>query len=277
MARPRLVIDLDAIAANWRALDALSGPAVETAAVVKADAYGLGAAPVAAALAAAGARTFFVATAEEGATLREALGPGPAILDFGGMMRGDAELVRAHDLVPCLDSRGQVADFANAPPGPALRAPDQQRHEPPRPRRPRPRGGGHPAAGPGTGPDHEPPRLRRRARTPDEPSPGRELRHAGRRPARRASQPRGHRRHPARPALPLRPRPSRHRPLRRPPLPRRPSRGFARAPGHPGPRPAPRRARRLRRGLDDLASLADRHRRRRLRRRPAPRARQAAE
>ena len=48
MARPRLVIDLDAVVANWRALDALSAAAVETAAVVKADAYGLGAAPVAA-------------------------------------------------------------------------------------------------------------------------------------------------------------------------------------------------------------------------------------
>jgi len=112
MARPRLVIDLDAIAANWRALDALSAAAVETAAVVKADAYGLGAAAVAPALAAAGARSFFVATAEEGAALREILGPGPMILDFGGLMRGDAALIRRHALVPCLDSRAQVADHA---------------------------------------------------------------------------------------------------------------------------------------------------------------------
>jgi alanine racemase len=36
-ARP--TIDLGAAATNWRALDALSAPAVETAAVVKADAY----------------------------------------------------------------------------------------------------------------------------------------------------------------------------------------------------------------------------------------------
>ncbi|MEL7348507.1 MAG: alanine racemase, partial [Pseudomonadota bacterium] len=47
----RLSVDLDAIAANWRALDALSADTVETAAVVKADAYGLGAAQVAPALA----------------------------------------------------------------------------------------------------------------------------------------------------------------------------------------------------------------------------------
>ena len=86
IARARLTIDLDAVAANWRALDALSAPTVETAAVVKADAYGLGAAPVAPALAAAGARTFFVALAEEGVALREALGPGPAIHVFAGLM-----------------------------------------------------------------------------------------------------------------------------------------------------------------------------------------------
>ena len=52
MARARLTVDLDAIVANWRALDALSAPSVETAAVVKADAYGLGIDAVAPALAA---------------------------------------------------------------------------------------------------------------------------------------------------------------------------------------------------------------------------------
>jgi alanine racemase len=79
--------------------------------VVKADAYGLGAGPVARALAAAGARTFFVALAEEGAALREALGPGPAIYVFDGLMPGDAALVAAHDLIPCLDSPAQARDF----------------------------------------------------------------------------------------------------------------------------------------------------------------------
>ena len=64
MGTGRLTIDLDAISANWRGLDALSGAGVETAAVVKADAYGLGAGRVAAALNRAGARTFFVATSE---------------------------------------------------------------------------------------------------------------------------------------------------------------------------------------------------------------------
>jgi alanine racemase len=117
IARARLTIDLDAIAANWRALDARSAPAVETAAVVKANAYGLGLAPVARTLHAAGARSFFVALAEEGAALRAALGPGPAIHVFSGLMPGDAALVREHMLIPCLNSAEQIAAFLDELPG----------------------------------------------------------------------------------------------------------------------------------------------------------------
>ena len=89
--------------------------------MVKADAYGLGAARVAPALAAAGARSFFVALAEEGAALREALGPGPAIYVFAGLMPGDAALCRDFDLVPCLNSVAQTArtSRATSPGGPA--------------------------------------------------------------------------------------------------------------------------------------------------------------
>ncbi len=79
--------------------------------MVKADGYGLGAAAVGPALAAAGARSFFVALAEEGAALRAALGPGPAIFVFDGLMRGDEAPCRAHDLTPCLDSPAQVYYF----------------------------------------------------------------------------------------------------------------------------------------------------------------------
>ncbi len=109
MAQALLTIDLDAVARNWRALDAASGTATETAAVLKADAYGLGAARVAPALARAGARTFFVALAEEGAALRRILGPGPRILVLSGLMAGDAGLVRDAALVPMLVSEAQVA------------------------------------------------------------------------------------------------------------------------------------------------------------------------
>ena len=89
MGTGKLTIDLDSIVANWRSLEAMS--AGETAAVVKADAYGLGVARVARALARAGARIFFVAVAEEGATLRDALGPTPEICVFSGHMAGDSD------------------------------------------------------------------------------------------------------------------------------------------------------------------------------------------
>ena len=75
MAQAELIVDLDALVANWRALSDRS--AGEAGAVVKADAYGLGFAPVATALARAGARRFFVAQAEEGAALPAALGAWP--------------------------------------------------------------------------------------------------------------------------------------------------------------------------------------------------------
>ena len=59
-----LTIDLDAVEANWRAL-AHRLLTVECAAVVKANAYGLGLEPVTAKLAEAGCKTFFVADIAE--------------------------------------------------------------------------------------------------------------------------------------------------------------------------------------------------------------------
>jgi alanine racemase len=116
MATGQLTIDLDALAANWRALDAKSASDVQTAAVVKADGYGLDATRVARTLAAAGARRFFVAVAEEGAKVREALGPGPEISVFGGHMPGDAGLIRDLDLVPMLNSVEQLTRHMEALP-----------------------------------------------------------------------------------------------------------------------------------------------------------------
>src|SRR3954462_979753 len=67
-----LTVDLDALVANWRKLEKTAVPA-ECAAVIKADAYGCGVQPVARALAAAGCKTFFVATLDEARLAREAL------------------------------------------------------------------------------------------------------------------------------------------------------------------------------------------------------------
>jgi alanine racemase len=120
MATGTLTIDLDAIAANWRALDRLSAPGVQTAAVVKADAYGLGLTRVVRALAAAGARRFFVAQAEEGAAVRQALGPGPQISILSGHMPGDTEMIHDLDLTPMLNSLDQITRHLEALPGHAF-------------------------------------------------------------------------------------------------------------------------------------------------------------
>ncbi|MGR3571269.1 alanine racemase [Brevirhabdus sp.] len=117
MSTGLLDIDLAALAANWRALDAKSGPEVRTAAVVKADGYGLGVSAVAQTLARAGARRFFVAVAEEGVTLRRVLGEGPEICVFSGHMAGDTTAIRDHDLIPMLNDTLQLTRHVEALPG----------------------------------------------------------------------------------------------------------------------------------------------------------------
>ncbi|MGQ0566233.1 MAG: alanine racemase [Gemmobacter sp.] len=117
MATGTLSIDLDAIAQNWRALDRLSSSGTQTGAVVKADAYGLGVTRVARALAQAGARRFFVAVAEEGAAVRQALGQGPQICVFSGHMAGDTEMIGDLDLTPMLNSIDQITRHLESLPG----------------------------------------------------------------------------------------------------------------------------------------------------------------
>jgi alanine racemase len=93
---------------------------VQTAAVVKSDAYGLGVARVVRALAQAGARRFFVACAEEGAAVRQALGPGPQISVLSGHMAGDTEMIHDLDLTPMLNSVDQITRHLEALPGHAF-------------------------------------------------------------------------------------------------------------------------------------------------------------
>lgn len=100
--RMGLQIDLAAIQANYRALAALA-PAARAAGVVKADGYGLGAGPVAKALADAGAQDFFVALASEAVPVRQAVGQGPRIFVLSGHMAG-ADLRHA---IPVLNSPEQ--------------------------------------------------------------------------------------------------------------------------------------------------------------------------
>ena len=66
-----LRIDLDAIITNWRYIDGLSSATTTTAAMVKANGYGLGAKKVGTALARAGCTEFFVANLGEAIELRQ--------------------------------------------------------------------------------------------------------------------------------------------------------------------------------------------------------------
>ena len=104
-----LTIDLDAIAANYRLLQSHLAVA-ECAAVVKADAYGLGAAKVAPALERAGCRSFFVATFDEGVDLRAVLpaGAGTEIYVLNGPPPASAGAFRRHGLAPVLNDLGQT-------------------------------------------------------------------------------------------------------------------------------------------------------------------------
>ena len=108
-----LTIDLDAIRENYRRLKARLGGVV-CAGVVKADAYGLGAAEVAPALVKEGCRTFFVAHVGEGIALRMVLGPKPAIYILNGAPPGAEADCVVHGLAPVINSLEQLAAWREA-------------------------------------------------------------------------------------------------------------------------------------------------------------------
>lgn len=105
-----LTIDLGALVANWLRLREMSQRA-ECAAVVKADAYGLGMEQAASALSRAGCKTFFVATIAEAGSLR-ALLPDATIYVLGGLLTNTAPLFQVHNLRPVLNSEAEVKEWA---------------------------------------------------------------------------------------------------------------------------------------------------------------------
>jgi len=99
-----VIVDLARLRVNWRALADLIAPA-ECAAVVKADAYGLGAERVVPALLEAGCRSFFVATLQEAQNVR-AIAPGTAIYVLDGALPRTEKDIAALCAIPvlsCLD------------------------------------------------------------------------------------------------------------------------------------------------------------------------------
>lgn len=104
-----VTIDLARLRANYRSLAGIVTPA-ECAAVVKADAYGLGAGRVVPALAAAGCRTFFVATLAEARQVR-ALAPSAVIYVLDGLLADTADEFLAVGARPVLSSAAEVAEW----------------------------------------------------------------------------------------------------------------------------------------------------------------------
>jgi alanine racemase len=105
-----LTIDLNAVRANYRLLRERAAPAA-CSAVLKSDAYGLGAVPIATALYAEGCRHFFVAHIDEGISLRQHLALDATIFVLHGPMPGTAHSFIEHQLVPVLNSLAQLAEW----------------------------------------------------------------------------------------------------------------------------------------------------------------------
>src|SRR5581483_7834513 len=104
-----LTIDLDALVANWRKLEKTAVPA-ECAAVIKANAYGCGAEPVARALARAGCKTFFVATLDEAKTARAAV-PSATLYVLNGFIQNSGEAYAKIDAKPVIGELNELAEW----------------------------------------------------------------------------------------------------------------------------------------------------------------------
>ncbi|WP_297511509.1 alanine racemase [uncultured Caulobacter sp.] len=122
MTDSRILVDLDALAANHAALRARAGGA-EVAPAVKANGYGLGAAAVADRLWAEGARSFYVARLSEGVALRAALGDRAATIHvLDGATPGSGDALEGANLVPVLNSLPQVEAWNSRARGRRLKA-----------------------------------------------------------------------------------------------------------------------------------------------------------
>ena len=108
-----LDINLSAIVANYQLLKAHHSKN-NSAAVVKADAYGLGMNAVSMALWNAGCRDFFVATLEEGIALRAQL-PQATIAVFSGLLKGEESEYTHFRLLPVLNDLSQVERAGTIP------------------------------------------------------------------------------------------------------------------------------------------------------------------
>jgi alanine racemase len=105
-----LTVDLDALVANWRKLEKAAVPA-ECAGVIKANAYGCGTEQVAAALANAGCKTFFVATLAEAGAARSALPASAALYVLNGFFQNTGEDYAKYDCRPVIGDLHELAEW----------------------------------------------------------------------------------------------------------------------------------------------------------------------
>jgi alanine racemase len=98
------------IASNYRSVRTSVGDAIETAGVVKADAYGHGMVEVARVLASEGARWLAVSSVEEGVTLRRA-GIDLDVLVMAGVLPPEREAVVEHHLTPAVHSLSELPEL----------------------------------------------------------------------------------------------------------------------------------------------------------------------
>jgi alanine racemase len=112
---PHIELDPAALVANWRFLADLAVGA-ECAAVVKADAYGIGADVAVPALAGAGCRSFFVAHLHEGQLVRQIAGPDARVFVLSGLLPGQGETFAQAGLVPVLGALDQIEAWRNEAP-----------------------------------------------------------------------------------------------------------------------------------------------------------------
>jgi alanine racemase len=108
-----LDVDLDAIADNVRAIARLVGPETRICAVVKAEAYGLGAVEVARTVLNVGAERLAVARVDEAIRLRRAGIQAPILL-IAGFVRSEADAIVRHRLTPTVVQVDDAVALARA-------------------------------------------------------------------------------------------------------------------------------------------------------------------
>jgi alanine racemase len=97
-------INLDNVAKNYAIIKNELPHKTEIMAIVKADAYGFGAARVGGRLCKEGCKAFFVTTIEEGIDLRKSLPKDAQIYILSGLLKGSEDLLTQYALVPVLNN-----------------------------------------------------------------------------------------------------------------------------------------------------------------------------